>query len=382
MNRGLCGLGAAWLLWAACGAFAQGPEPLDPALGKPSEDGKTLWFDATLLGLEGQGWNDLKHPYDRFPAAAEGKVPDPVWRLSNHSAGLAVRFVTDSPTVAARWSLRSDNLDMNHMPATGVSGLDLYARRDGRWGWVAVGRPERQEANESVLTKAGPDGEQEYLLYLPLYNGTESLEIGIEPGRRLMKAPPYPAERAKPVLVWGTSIVQGGCASRPGMAYPAILGRRLNRPFINLGFSGNGKMDPEVTEFVTQVDAAAFVIDCAPNMPPELIAERAEPLARALREAHPATPIVFVENVHYQSGWFAEASRKAYEDKNAALRAAFDRLVAAGLGGLHYIEGANLLGSDHEATVDGTHPTDLGFLRMADAIEPTLKEVLGDSLHK
>ena len=171
-----------------------------------------------------------------------------------------------------------------------------------------------------------PKGLHEYMLYLPLYNGTESLEIGVEREAMMAQARPYAGELAKPMVFWGTSIVHGGCASRPGMAYPAILGRRLGRPVINLGFSGNGRMDPEVTALIAELDASVFVIDCAPNMKPDLIEERTEPMVKTLREAHPDTPIVLVENVPYQQGWFLEGSRSAYLDKNAALRAAYHNL--------------------------------------------------------
>lgn len=358
-------------------AFAAAAQPpLDSAKATLNADSTVAWFNALDLGLEGQGWTSLKHPYDRLPAEAEGVVSDPVWRLSQQSAGLCVHFVTDSPEIRARWSLRSERLEMNHMPATGVSGVDLYVRHDGRWGWIGTGRPEQQNGNEFTLASGIPGGAHEYRLYLPLYNGTESLEIGVKPGSTLARAPEYPADRAKPILVWGTSIVHGGCASRPGMAYPAILGRRLERPSINLGFSGNGKMDPEVTALLAKLDVAAYVIDCVPNMTPELVAERAEPLVKTLREAHPATPIVLVENVPYQSGWFLPGPRQSYEDKNAALEAAYERLTSAGVAGLHYVPCDGLLGHDQEGTVDGTHPTDLGFLRMADAIEPALREAL------
>jgi lysophospholipase L1-like esterase len=352
-------------------------EPIDPAKAKPNADNTLLWYNALDLGLEGQGWTNHKHHYDRFPAEAEGVVPAPVWSLSQDSAGLCVRFQTDSPVVHARWSLRSDNLAMPHMPATGVSGLDLYVRQNDRWIWVANGRPEKPKDNDAALLTNAPEGLHEYLLYLPLYNGTDSLEIGIAPGKSLSKAPAYPPERAKPVLVWGTSIVQGGCAARPGMAYTAILGRRLDMPFINLGFSGNGKMDPPVTDLIAKLDVAAYVIDCAPNMSNELITERTEPLVNTLRKAHPDTPIVFVENVPYQQSDYLAPTREGYTKKNELLRAAYDRLTAAGVKGLYYVPSTDLLGHDGEATVDGTHPTDLGFMRMADAIEPTLREALG-----
>jgi hypothetical protein len=349
---------------------------VDPARATLSDDGKTSWFEAVDLGLEGQGWAALAHPYDRLPAEAEGKVGAGVWKLSRHSAGLSVGFVTDSPTIAVRWSLRLEELAMNHMAATGVSGVDLYVKRGDTWRWVATGRPEKVTGNEKVLVGKAPRGSHEYRMYLPLYNAVDTLEIGVRQGSALAKAPAYPPDRSKPMLFWGTSILQGGCASRPGMAYPAIIGRWMNRPAINLGFSGQGKMDPEVTALVARVEASVYVIDCSPNMTKELIAERTEPLVRTLRAAHPETPIVLVENIVYQQAWFVADSAKSYKDKNDALRAAYRRLERAGVKNLHYLPGDNLLGEDSEGTVDGTHPTDLGFLRMAQAIEPALRKIL------
>jgi lysophospholipase L1-like esterase len=350
---------------------------LDSAKAVLSEDGKIAWYNAVDLGVEGQGWKveELKSPFDRLPKAAEGVVTDKVWGLSRHSAGLFVRFMTDSSDISAKWAVAKDDLAMPHMPATGVSGLDLYVKKDGAWGWIGNGRPEKKE-NESKLFSGAPAGRYEYMVYLPLYNGTESLSIGINPGTSISKAPAFPKLQAKPMLFWGTSILQGGCASRPGMAYPSIIARRMGRPAINLGFSGNGKMDPELAALIAKLDVAMYVIDCAPNMTPELIRERAEPLVKTLRDTHAETPIVFVENVEYQQSWFSDSKKKGYEEKNTELKAAYDRLVAAGVKGLHYIPGGALYGSDHEATVDGAHATDLGFLRMADAIEPVLRRIL------
>jgi hypothetical protein len=350
--------------------------PVNSAKGTESEDGKLIWYDALELGVEGRGWQDVKHPYDRLPSEAEGLVREAVWSLSHNTAGMSVRFTTDSPVVAARWSLRSGMLAMRHMPATGVSGLDLYARHDGAWRWVGMGRPGKQQGNEKTLVSSAPTGSHTYLMYLPLYNGIESLEIGIRPGSILSKAPAHEQPRAKPVLFWGTSILQGGCASRPGMAYPSIIGRRLDRPVINLGFSGNGRMDPEIVQLIAGLDVAAYVIDCAPNMRPPMIAERTEPLVKALRKANPLTPIVLIENIKYQHGWFVESTRDSYTAKNIELKAAYDRLRSQGIRDLYYIPCDDLLGDDDEATVDGTHATDLGFMRMADAIEPVLRRIL------
>lgn len=359
------------------------PMDIDAAKGTASADGKTAWFDALDIGVEGRGWlEETKKPYDRFPSEAEGKVPDPVWGLSRHSAGMNVRFMTDSPTISVRWTLRNGNLALPHMPATGVSGVDLYVKHEGRWGWLATGIPEKKEGNERILVSNLPQGVHEYRLYLPLYNGTEKLEIGVKPGSKLTKNPGYAADRAKPMLFWGSSILQGGCASRPGMAYPSIIGRRMERPVLNFGFSGNGRMDPPVTELIARLDVSVYVIDCCPNMDAPSIAERTEPLVKTLRAAHTDTPIVLVENVPYEQGWFLSSSKDAYVKKNQALRAAYARLCAGGVKSLYYIRSDEFFGHDQDATVDGVHPNDIGFLRMADAIEPTLRHILNDKKRK
>ena len=265
---------------------------------------------------------------------------------------------------------------MPHMPATGVSGLDLYVRDMGVWRWIANGRPGGQHT-ESLLADNIPDGRHEFMVYLPLYNGLESLEIGVAPSATLAKGPARPAGKDRPILFYGTSITHGGCASRTGMAYPSILSRRLDMPIINLGFSGNGKMEPELGVLLAEVDAAAYVLDCVPNMTPEQVAERVVPFVVALRAARPDTPILLVENIAYQAGAFLPAHKERYRAKNIVLREAYERLIAQGLSALHYMPGEVLLGDDGEATVDGTHPTDLGFQRMADAMEPVLRSALG-----
>lgn len=367
----VCGL---LFLLAALAAGAQEVSGLDPAQGKT--EGETVWYDLRLLGLEGQGWTDVDQPYDRLPARAKGVVRDPVWGLSHHSAGLCARFVTTAQKIEVRWTLVNDNLAMRHMPATGVSGVDLYARAaDGAWHWIGIGQPEKA-ANQATILNDPPEGAHEYLMYLPLYNGVTSVELGIPAGTPLCKAPARPEAKAKPVVFWGTSITQGGCAARPGMAYPAIIGRLLDRPTINLGFSGNGQMEPEMAQFLAELDPAAYVIDCAPNLEPGPIAERTEPVVRILREKHPDTPIVLVENITYQRSWFTKDGKGSHVDKNIALRAAYDRLLAAGVPGLYYVPGDKLLGDDFDATVDGTHPTDVGFVRIAEVLAPVLADIL------
>ncbi|MFA6239349.1 MAG: SGNH/GDSL hydrolase family protein [Candidatus Hydrogenedentales bacterium] len=352
-------------------------ERLDAAKATADAEKKLNWFDARLLGIEGQGWTDVESPYDRLPSRAKGVVRDPVWSLSKDSAGLCVRFVTDSPNVWVRWKLNSANLAMDHMPATGVSGVDLYARDGAAWKWVGIGRTKGSDLNqEAQVVNTAPAGQHEFVLYLPLYNGVESAAIGVNADAFLAKAAARPAAKSKPVVVYGTSITQGGCASRPGMVYTSILSRRMGYPFINLGFSGNGPMEAELVTFMTEIDAAAYVLDCLPNMNTANVKERVEPAVKILREKRPDTPIIFVEDITRSGVWFYAERQTTLDEKNAALRAAYDKLVAHGVKGLYYVQGEKLLGDTTESTVDGTHPTDVGFISYADAVEPVLRRAL------
>ncbi len=348
---------------------------LDPGLAKAEPGGETLWYDLRHLDVEGRGWTDTKAPYDRLPARAEGRVREPVWNLSRHSAGMCARFVTDAPAIQGRWTLTSANLAMNHMPATGVSGLDLYVKTEAGWCWLGVGRPAAQ-TNAVQLVGNLPDGAREYMLYLPLYNGVTSVEVGIPRDRRIAKGPPRDPGRQKPILFYGTSITQGGCAARPGMAYPAILGRRLNYPIINLGFSGNGKMEPELADLLAELDPAVYALDALPNMSLQEVVDRVEPFVRTLRKAHSDTPILLVEERTSSNAPLLASRGEGHRAKRAALRNAYENLTTEGVRNLHYLHGDHLLKGDGEGTVDGSHPTDLGFAQMADAFEVALRPIL------
>lgn len=367
------------MLLLVSATWARPGEVIDPAKAtrKPGEG--MLWYDIKLLGVEGRGWNDTKAFYDRLPAKAEGVVRDPVWSLSRHSAGMCVRFVTDATTIHARWAVTGSSLAMPHMAATGVSGIDLYVRTGkGNWHWLAVGQPKLYPTNTAHLATNLPAGQREYLLYLPLYNGTSSVEIGILAANKLEKAGPWGSGERKPILFYGTSIQHGACASRPGMVHSSILGRRFNYPTINLGFSGNGKMEPEMAALLAELDPSVYVLDCLPNMTAREVTERVEPFVQALRRAHPRTPILLVEDRTYGDSFLVPSKRERNETSRLALRSVYARLQKAGVKNLHYLRGEGLLGDDGEGTVDSSHPNDLGFMRQADAFA----KVLGPLLRK
>ena len=379
VSRRAIGIVAVVLVALTIAVNARAGAPIDPTAGTTRPDSDLVWFDLKLLDVEGRGWTETKAFYDRLPAKAEGIVRDHVWNLSRHSAGLCARFVTDARSIDVVWTLTSENLAMPHMPATGVSGVDLYVRQgDSKWSWLAIGQP-TGKTTQARLTGGLPEGSREYLLYLPLYNGVESLQIGLPPGAKLARGDDYQPALRKPIVFYGTSITQGGCASRPGMVHTAILGRRLGQPVINLGFSGNGRMEPEVAKLFAELDPACYVLDCLPNMSAAEVTERVEPFVKTLRASHPDTPILLVEDRSYTDSFLVESKRQRNLESRAALRAARDRLTAAGVPHLSYLEGEQLLGDDNEGTVDSSHPTDLGFFRQADAFEGPLRKILGEN---
>ena len=357
------------LLLASSIASSQLPSPLSPQASSDS----ISWYAVSNWGVEGRGWSDVKRFFDRLPAKAEGVVREKVWDLSRHSAGMSCRFTTDAPEIQVRYALLLPRLEMPHMPATGVSGVDLDTLlEDGQWRWIGTALPTQPRVFAKIIQAMTPE-RRTYMLYLPLYNGIDSLEIGVT---RNASFEPIEPRSARPIVFYGTSIMQGACASRPGLTIPAILGRRLNVPIINLGFSGNGKMDPEVGSLLTELDASVFVLDCLPNLTPQETAERAEPFVRRLREAKPATPILLVEDRVFPNAVVQPDRLNGHQKRHVALREAYERIISSGVKDLYYLEGDGLLGKDGEATVDGSHPTDLGMMRYADAYEKVLKTIL------
>jgi lysophospholipase L1-like esterase len=337
------------------------------------DEGAYEWVDVREW-VEGKGFTDTEGDYDRLPARAKGVVRPPVWYLSKDSAGMSVGFEAETPAVAVRYTLLKDSLAMSHMPATGVSGMDLYGRDGkGRLRWVGDARPGAQRV-VAELAKGMDVVRRDYRMYLPLYNGVKELEVGVPKGVGLKMAAP---RREGSVVYYGTSIAQGGCASRPGMAFTSILSRRLDRPFVNLAFSGNGMMEESVGRFLVELDPALYVIDCLPNMNVEQVRERTVPIVKQLRKVRPGVPIVLVEDRTHAGQWVSKKQDAEREARRAALRAGYEQLIKDGEGKLFYLKGDELLGEDGEATVDGSHPTDLGMVRYADQLEPVLRRALG-----
>jgi len=331
------------------------------------------WHNAQQFTMLGQGWTDLAHAYDRLPARAEAIVRPELWNLSTQSSGLAVYFSSNTTSIHDRWDLRY-NGDLSHMAATGVKGVDLYAWSEGKWQFVNCGRPSGKKNESELISGMNSEGKQ-FLLYLPLYDGIDSLFIGVDRGSEI-SSPEESKFTGKPIVFYGTSITQGGCATRPGMAYTSIIERKLGREVINLGFSGNGRMEPELAELMAEIDAACFVIDCLPNLSSEQVTERTIPFVEILKGIHPDIPLLLIESAIPEKGFFNQERRNEVEAKNKNLFSSFQQLQQQGIEEIYYVPWEKLLGYDHEATVDGVHYTDLGFMRYANRIIQYLEGII------
>ncbi len=341
--------------------------------------------------LEGQAWpKEAKNPYDRLPGRAEGAVTNAVWNLSKQSAGLMIRFRAVTSEIKVRYVVGNKNT-MFHMPATGASGVDLYAvgsDGDMRWcsgrftfGDTIVYTFKNIEPNDAYHKKG-----REYRLFLPLYNQVKWMEIGVPETSTLELQPVRPD---KPIVIYGTSIAQGACASRPGMAWTAILGRKMDDPLINLGFSGNGRLDKEVIDLLTEIDAKIYIIDCLPNLTirndpktdftPEEIKKRILYAVHTLKSKRPDVPIVLAEHAGYTDDAISTTSRKYYQQVNDILQDAFKTLQSEGISKLSLLPKADF-NQDIETMVDGTHPSDLGMMRYAEGYETHLRKILHEPI--
>lgn len=332
------------------------------------------YYDATEFPLYGKATEETGNRYDRLPDSLKTISRKPVWHLSRNSAGLAIRFCSNSTTIAAKWENLNNNL-MNHMTPTGTKGLDLYAWVDGTWRFVNSGRPTGKVNQATIISHMQPI-EREYMLYLPLYDGVTSLSIGIDSIAFISTPRMAIPVRTNPIVFYGTSILQGGCANRPGMAHTNIISRRLNREIINLGFSGNAFLDYEIADVMASVDAGAYVLDFVPNASAGQIYEKMETFYRILRDKHPHTPIIFIEDPIFTHALFDTQIAMEVKKKNKAVNSVFNTLKAKGEKNIYMISSEKMLGEDGEATVDGIHFTDLGMMRYADLVCPIIKKTL------
>lgn len=338
---------------------------------------ETKWIDAAKLGVSGR--YNVHDGYARMTEAERDKIKangmDNVYNLSGNGSGLHVDFITNSQKISIRYT-RAHFL-MDHMAMTGSSGMDLYILYNGKWNYAKTLRLPNQESEfeGELFDKTGTVLSKDFVDYsinLPLYNSVLKMEIGIDEDAEI-KGILY--NENKSVLIYGTSITQGGCSSRPGTSYSNYLRRAIDRDVINWGFSGSGQLENTMADIITSHECSLLIMDCIPNMT-GLDLKEFEAKYRYFytnyRKAHPTTPILFIEHPVYTNFWLYN-----FEDKeqNLILRDLFKEWSKTDKN-IYKIKSTELYGNDHEATVDGTHATDLGFYRMAQPIIKTVKNIL------
>lgn len=291
--------------------------------------------------------------------------------LLTHASGMALLFTTNSASIAAEWEVSPAKALTNLNPIAN-KGLDLYIRHKGKWQYAGSGTPVSL-VSSAILAKGLDTSAKECLLYLPLYDELRSISIGIDPNASITTLPnPF---RYK-ILIYGSSILQGAAASRPGLSYPSRLARKSGLYFLNMGLSGSAKMEPFMARIIADIDADAYVLDCVPNASPQQIKERAGNLIAAIRQRHPGRPIIVINTIFRESAYLDAGVNGYVTHQITEMKKQVDSLLAKGYKDLYYIDSKNFLGDDHEGTVDGTHPNDLGFDRMINILYPQLMPIL------
>ena len=305
----------------------------------------------------------------RLPRRLEPQIPAPVWNLGLSPSGGRIRFRTDSTRIAIRVEYPSPP-NMSNMHAFGQTGIDVYI--DGAYRSTAIAPKDAAKGKtvEHVYFEGLPKQNREITLYLPLYKPAIVIAIGLDDDAKT--AAPLRFANLKPVVFYGTSITQGGCASRSGLSYQAILARQLNIDFVNLGFSGNGRGEPAVASMTAEIDASLFVLDFSQNNSTiESLSEAYEPFLKTVRDKHPRTPIVAITPIA------SSTNSPRFAEYRQHIREVINRHITNGDKLLTLVEGYSLLGpSQLDGLVDGVHPNDLGFQWMADGLAPVIADKL------
>ena len=376
-------------------------------------------FDPIDVGAEvhGSGLESLAGRFVRLEDSAEGLVRKPVWDLSRNSAGLSLVFRSNTRRLELSFDVFGWK-GMNHMPATGVSGVDLFAYKpDGEELWCAAkfmpqfkeeyievpaqtstapssaqtttaqtsstpstAQTSSAQARTVRVTRVAYSFEQidyeegceeyEWHLYLPLYNTVENFRMAVEEGCRLEWVP---RDERQPIVVYGTSIAQGACATRPGMAWTNLVERELRYPVVNLGFSGNGKLEAELFALLDQIDAGVYIIDCLPNIKvTDNFEEKLEAGIKLLREHH-SCPILVVDHSGHTNER-TNLSRCFPDELNRRQAALVKRLRKEGIKQLYYLT-RNEIAWDKDSMVEGIHPNDRGMMQQAEAVCGKLRQI-------
>ena len=334
------------------------------------------WIDGKRLPIEGRAFDDTDEYYDRLPSGVTESVNAGVRDMKHHTTGLQFRFATGSHRLVFKWVPRNAGLAMDHMPASGMSGIDVYRFDQDKGCWLYVKTGRITSSDGATLDIPWTPGTP-CIVNLPLYNGIREFSLGVEPDAAVTALPPRRSGIEKPVVFYGTSITHGGCASRPGLSFVNIIGHDLDIPVVNLGFSGSGCMEYEMSEHMARIDASCYVLDCLWNMGMSAdsprsgrnVDENYEPFIRNLRAKRPDVPIIMAGQCDVYCGTVTV--------KEQFTKDLYERLIEEGWTNLHFLPKEGMFADDLEGTVDGCHPNDHGMLALAKSYGAAVAKALG-----
>ena len=347
--------------------------------GSEPADGMN-WYDPQKVPqlLFSLNWFEQERLYRRLPKNWPEPFPESVEHLAWHTSGAQLRFLTDSRGLTLRIKLAAPP-SMVHMPATGQCGFDCYLDEGQGLYFYSTTKYPDQNVDQTMPLFNFPEAQLRHVaINFPLYQGVEKVEIGVEEQTTVFDAWPYLFKER--VVFYGTSITQGGCASRPGMSYTQIISNALGRSCINLGFSGSGRGEPVMANLIASMeDLAMIVLDYEANAGFEGLKKTLPAFLDTLRQAHPDLPVVVLSKPRFAQERFEPERRKERLASVAYQRQLVQKRRAQGDQALFFINGGGLQGRDFDlCSVDGVHPTDLGFLRMARNLTPQLRQILGN----
>ena len=338
-----------------------------------AEDDKPVYVDARALTIIGQVVTDSEKPYQRANPEKIG-LSESISAKCRQATGIAVVFKTDTRNLYLRWTTSSlKNLGVNS-GALLQKGLDIYIKKDGEWRYAASAAPEMKGECKNHYKKvlgSMPMGEKEVLIFLPPFDSVHSLLIGTDPKAKI-EATTNPFK--KRIVFHGSSITHGASASRPGMTYVSRYQRESGLQCFNLGFSGQAKLQIEFAQYLSTLEADAFVFDVFSNPNAKEIKTRFNAFVKEIRKNHKNTPLVFVQTIRREARNFNEAVEKHEAEKQSAAEQVVKEAMKSDKN-IYFIDSDGFLGEDSMATVDGTHPNDLGFTRMLEKLIPALNKI-------
>lgn len=341
------------------------------------QEGGVEWFDPLEKPFETNGVFFDGKQYLRMSESAAQKVSPDVYGLNHSTAGGRVRFSTNSPYIALK-CVEPSGMFMQHMPFFGTHGFSVYI--GGVYeGCVCFPRT-LTVLEDKQLVFSGvcyakhrahkPGDMRDVCVHFPLYNGVFRVLVGVKKGSQLSAPKPFAVQ--DPVVFYGSSITQGGCASHAGNEYTAAACRDLNVDHINLGFSGNAKGEIAMAKYIAGLKMSAFVFDYDYNAPSvEELKKTHKPFYREIRAAHPDLPVLFMTIPNFDYDPSAPLRRQVVLETFLDAKSRGENVW--------FIDGETFYGAENRdaCAVDTCHPNDLGFYQMARAVKPVLKEMLG-----